>query len=65
MLPMFNSMRTLPAHLASGQIVRQNPETGRWFITIGQSGFNLPANNGSGYSTKARALAAHARCVPK
>jgi len=38
-------------------------ERGRWFITLGHAGFNLPANNRSGYASKARALAAHKRCA--
>lgn len=37
---------------------------GRWYITMGHSGFNLPANNRSGYASKARAVAAHKRCCP-
>ena len=32
------------------------PETGRWYITFGHAGFNSKANNGLGYSTKAKAL---------
>ena len=31
---------------------------GRWFITIGNPGFNSPANNGKGYATRAKAMAA-------
>jgi hypothetical protein len=29
--------------------VGRNPETGRFFITFGQAGFNSPANNRDGY----------------
>jgi hypothetical protein len=35
---------------------------GRFYIAMGYNGFNLPANNGSGYATAARALAAAKRC---
>jgi hypothetical protein len=52
----------LPSYLAPGAIVRQNPETGRWFITLGMPGFNTPANNSRGYSTRNRAMAASAKC---
>lgn len=31
---------------------------GRWYIAMGLSGFNSPANNAFGYDTKAKALAA-------
>jgi len=40
------------------EAVKQNPATGRWFITMGHPGFNSPANNGQGYRTHANALAA-------
>lgn len=33
----------------------------RWFITMGQPGFNLPANNGKGYATQKAAAAASNR----
>lgn len=42
--------------------VKQAP-SGRWFVTMGHAGFNTPANNGQGYSTEKRALAAHRRCA--
>lgn len=32
-----------------------DPILNRWFITMGHVGFNLPANNRSGYETKAKA----------
>lgn len=44
-----------------GQAVKQNPETGRWFITMNHPGFNSPANNGLGYATKQRAIQALTR----
>jgi hypothetical protein len=31
---------------------------GRYYITFGHAGFNSPANNGNGYGSKAKALAA-------
>jgi len=34
-------------------------KNGRWFITIGNPGFNSPANNRSGYKSKMSALAAN------
>lgn len=34
------------------------PETGKWYITFGHAGFNSKANNGLGYLTKAKAMAA-------
>lgn len=64
--------RSMPAHLDStcdatcnghcGQNVKRHADTGRWFITIGHAGFNLPANNGRGYVSEASALRAFARC---
>jgi len=63
----------LPTYLYSGcnreiclyggcpEAVKQNPETGRWFITINHAGFNTPANNGTGYATKRTAVAAFHR----
>ena len=38
-----------------GQVVKQNEVTGRWYITMCHAGFNSKANNGNGYSSKARA----------
>ena len=35
---------------------------GRFYIRLGFNGCNLPANNGNGYATPARALAAAKRC---
>jgi hypothetical protein len=34
---------------------------GRFFITFGHAGFNSPTNNGAGYRTSARAMAASTR----
>jgi hypothetical protein len=34
---------------------------GRWFITIGNPGFNSPANNRNGYATEEGAMAASLR----
>jgi hypothetical protein len=34
---------------------------GKWYITMGHAGFNSPSNNGSGYASKAKALAAWRR----
>jgi len=31
------------------EAVKQNPVTGRWFITMGHPGFNSMANNRDGY----------------
>ena len=55
----------IPSHLAAGQVVREHPVTGRWFITIGMPGFNLPANNRDGYATRSKAIAAHIQCGGK
>ena len=49
-----------------GQAVKAGPArlvgSGRyvqaWYITMGHPGFNSPTNNGFGYASKARALAA-------
>lgn len=38
--------------------VKERPETGRFYITMGHPGFNSPANNRDGYATHAKALAA-------
>jgi hypothetical protein len=43
---------------ACAEAVKERPETGRFYITMGHPGFNSPANNRGGYPTKARALAA-------
>ena len=42
--------------------IKQNPATGRWFITMGHAGFNLPANNREGYESRYRAYRAMKRC---
>jgi hypothetical protein len=62
----------IPSHLSSNcdadhctacaAPVKQAADSGRWFITIGHAGFNLPANNGRGYATREAAVRAHARC---
>ncbi len=41
--------------------VAQFPETGNWYITFGHAGYNSPSNNGHGYSSKAKAIAAMKR----
>lgn len=41
----------------------QHAVTGRWFITMGHAGFNLPVNNGRGYATEARAIEASKACM--
>lgn len=38
--------------------VKQNPESGNWYITMSHPGFNSPANNRNGYKSNAAALAA-------
>ncbi len=38
------------------EAVKQNPETKRWFITMGHPGFNSTANNGTGYANKNTAV---------
>ena len=59
----------IPSHLSSTcgarcvavactEAVKERPETGRWFITIGHPGFNSPANNRDGYASRASAVAA-------
>jgi len=60
-------MTSTPEYLTSGHKtdvcyggcgveVKQNPETGRWFITMGHPGFNSYVNNRSGYATKETAI---------
>jgi len=44
------------------EAVKLNAQTGRFFITMGHAGFNLPANNGRGYATREAAKRAHLRC---
>ncbi len=34
----------------------------RWFISLGNTGCNLPANNRKGYATAEAAMAASMRC---
>lgn len=36
---------------------------GRWFITMGHAGFNLPANNRNGFATEAAAVKASLKCM--
>jgi hypothetical protein len=50
---------------ACSQAVKQNPATGRYFITSGHVGFNLPANNRTGYATNPTARAAIVRIITK
>lgn len=63
---------TIPAYLLSSigcershycgaacpEAVKENAETGRWFITMGHPGFNSPANNANGYAKREHALKA-------
>lgn len=69
---------TCPTHLLSkciesldicyggcGDSERQDPATGRWFITMGHPGFNSAANNRQGYSTKSAAHMAMTRYTNK
>lgn len=37
------------------QAVVQDPETGRWYITMWHCGYNTPANNGPGYKSESAA----------
>lgn len=37
------------------EMVKQNPATGRWFVTMGHCQFNSRANNAGGYATEAGA----------
>jgi hypothetical protein len=67
-----NPKMTIPTYLLSNtgcereichatgcpEAVKENPATGRFFITMGHPGFNSPANNGTGYATYAKAKAA-------
>lgn len=60
----------IPAHLISpcaskddrcmgcGDAVKQAPNMGRWFITMGHPGFNSTANNGAGYMCREYAVSA-------
>ncbi len=62
-------MTSIPEHLTSShpdaicrdpncrEAVKRDPETGRFFITMGHPGFNSPANNGAGYGSAAKARA--------
>lgn len=55
----------IPTHLMSGCAdkttdlcygctdgAKQDPDSGRWFITMGHPGFNSAANNRNGYQTQ-------------
>lgn len=60
-----NSSRYRDAQALNQQMLRtdvqvvQNPHDHlRWFITIGNPGFNSPTNNALGYKSKSAALAA-------
>lgn len=43
---------------ACPEVVKQNPATGRFFITMGHSGFNSRANNHGGYVSASAARTA-------
>jgi len=45
------------------EAVKQNQTSGRWFITMGHPGFNLPQNNGRGFKTRRWATLAMERCA--
>lgn len=45
-------------NLTCPEAVKRDPETGRYFITMGHAGFNSAANNGKGYVTVNQARAA-------
>lgn len=45
--------------------VAEFEDTGRWFILFGHAGFNSTANNGMGYSSKAKAFAAMKKYLKK
>lgn len=45
--------------------VAHRMESGRWFIAMGQPGFNSPANNRDGYASEASAIAASRRYAAK
>lgn len=38
-----------------GVIAIQDPQSGRWYITMDNPGFNSPANNSNGYATQDKA----------
>lgn len=38
---------------------KQDPQTKRWYITMGHAGYNSPANNGEGYHTRKSAIGAN------
>lgn len=46
-------------------VAAQDPQGGRWFITMGHCNFNSRANNGSGYETRAKAEAASLELLSK
>lgn len=49
--------RDVCSHPDCPEGVKENPETGRFYITMGHPGFNSRANNGNGYATRAAAYA--------
>lgn len=53
--------RDICSHPDCPEAVKQNPATGRFFITMGHPGFNSRANNRDGYATRDAALAAFRR----
>lgn len=42
-------------------VVAQRADTGRWYITMGEPGFNSRTNNREGYARRGAAIAARAR----
>jgi len=38
---------------------KQDPQTKRWYITMGHAGYNSPANNAEGYNTRKSAEGAN------
>jgi hypothetical protein len=51
--------------LNCAEAAKENPNTGRWFITMGHAGFNSKANNRDGYASEKRARLAMANCLRK
>ena len=53
--------RDICSHPDCPAAVKQHPETGRWFITMGHPGFNSRVNNRDGYAMREAAFAAFRR----
>ena len=51
--------------LKCAEAVKENPDTGRWYITMGHAGFNSKANNRDGYASDKRARLAMANYLRK